>query len=65
MAGHKGEEARPGQGIGLKLVFGLLLLVLGVYLMWIWKEDVRTLIKGAGSIIIMAVAVMVLAMAKE
>lgn len=65
MALKKGGSAHKMRGIGLKLMLGLILLVLGTYLAWIWKEDILTLIRGLFSIIVLVLAVIVLAMAKE
>ncbi|MFH1245611.1 MAG: hypothetical protein V1662_03925 [Candidatus Omnitrophota bacterium] len=65
MAAKKGGSAQRVQGIGLKLILGLILLVIGTYFAWIWKTDLLALIRGLFSIIMLVLAVIVLAMAKE
>ena len=50
---------------GLKVILGLILLVGGIALIYVWRGDVLNLIKGAIGVIVLLAGVVCLAIAKE
>jgi len=58
-------KAKNAGKAALKVVFGLVLLVLGVLAIAVWWQDLLTLIKGAIGIILILAGVVSLAIAKE
>jgi len=49
----------------IKLIVGIALLSLGAWLVWLWRMEVWTLIKGLLGIMIMLGAIILLAIAKD
>ena len=49
----------------LKVILGLILLAVGVWLVWLWKWDVWTVIKGFLGMVVILAGVIFLAIAKE
>ncbi len=49
----------------LKVLLGIVLLVLGVVLLWVWKSDLLVLIKGCAGPFLILAGVITLAIAKE
>jgi len=59
------EKAKKAGKAGLKIILGLVLLVLGVWAVVGWWQDLLVLIKGAVGIILILAGVISLAIAKE
>ncbi len=59
------EKAKKVGKAGLKIILGLALLVLGVWAVVGWWQDLLVLIKGAVGIILILAGVISLAIAKE
>ncbi|UCB57368.1 MAG: hypothetical protein JSV30_01950 [Candidatus Omnitrophota bacterium] len=51
--------------LSLKVILGIILLAIGAWLIWLWKEDVWTVIRGFLGIIVILSGAMFLAIAKE
>ncbi len=49
----------------LKVLLGIALLAVGAWLIWLWKWDVWTVIKGFVGIVVIFAGVIFLAIAKE
>lgn len=49
----------------VKLILGIALLVVGVRLVWLWRWDVYTVIRGFLGMIVVLAGVIFLAIAKE
>lgn len=49
----------------LKLILGIVLLAAGAWLVWLWKWDVWTVIKGFLGLAVILAGVIFLAIAKE
>ena len=57
--------ASKGFSSFLKVIFGLILLAVGVWLMWTWRYDLLILIKGCIGPFLVLVGIITLAIAKE
>ncbi|MBU3933406.1 MAG: hypothetical protein KKH11_01910 [Candidatus Omnitrophica bacterium] len=51
--------------IALKVILGIILLAVGAWLIWLWRWDVLTVIKGFVGIVVILAGVIFLAIAKE
>jgi len=51
--------------IVLKVILGIILLAAGAWLIWLWRWDVLTVIKGFVGIVAILAGVIFLAIAKE
>lgn len=51
--------------IALKVILGIILLAVGAWLIWLWRWDVSTVIKGFVGIVVILAGVIFLAIAKE
>ncbi len=68
MAEEEKKEKKSAKQIamkGLKVILGLVLLVGGIALIYVWRGDVLNLIKGAIGVIVLLAGVVSLAIAKE
>ncbi len=49
----------------LKVILGIILLAVGVWLVWLWKWEVLAVIKGFLGMVVILAGVIFLAIAKE
>ncbi len=67
MAEEIKEKAESGKvaKIILKVILGIVLLVVGLVLVWLWREDLFTLFRGGLGVFLCLAGVITLAIAKE
>jgi len=65
MANAKKANQPSGISTVVKVAMGLGLLSVGTWLIWIWRWDVATLLRGSAGILIILIGTMCLAIAKE
>lgn len=65
MAEEEKKEAAQVTKMALKVVLGIVLLAVGAWLVWFWRWDVLTVIKGFTGIVVILAGVIFLAIAKE
>lgn len=65
MADEKKKGASQVTKTALKVILGLILLAVGVWLIGLWRWDVFTVIKGFLGMIVVLAGIIFLAIAKE
>lgn len=65
MANEEKRESFQGVKTAIKLILGVALLVLGAWLVWFWRWEVWTIIKGFLGMAVILAGVISLAIAKE
>lgn len=64
MAEEKKDVSRAIKAL-LKVILGIVFLVVGVWLIWLWRWDVWTVIRGFLGMLVIFAGVIFLAIAKE
>ena len=65
MADEEKKGGSQAAKTALKVIVGLLLLALGAWLVWFWRWEVWTVIKGFLGMVVILAGVIFLAIAKE
>ena len=65
MADEQKKNTTQAVKTALKIISGIVFLAVGVRLVWLWRWDVLTVIKGFVGIAVILAGVILLAIAKE
>ena len=65
MADEEKKGIPQATKMALKVILGIILLAVGAWLIWLWKWDVWTVIKGFLGMVVILAGVIFLAIAKE
>ncbi len=65
MADEEKKASCQAPKSALKVILGIAFLAVGAWLVWLWKWEVLTLIKGCLGMLVILAGVVFLAMAKE
>lgn len=65
MANEEKKEVAQTPKMVLKILIGIILLVVGAVMVWVWKQDVLTVIKGFLGMVVILAGIIFLAIAKE
>lgn len=65
MVEEQKKDASQALKIMMKVITGVALLIVGALLIWLWRWEVLTLIKGCLGLVVILAGIIFLAIAKE